>query len=218
MMVRAAPPARRLATLGLAIVGACLLAAYAWLAHRLTVDDDRSELGYLFAIVSIWAMVALAAWGGTRRWLAIGCASAAALAAWVARRWVDWDPRWIYLVQHAGIHLALGCVFGRTLLGTRTAFVTRLAALVHERVSPRLAAYTRGVTAAWTAYFFAMALASFTLFLYAPANWWSVLANFLTLPATVAMFAGEFALRRRVLPPEDRSGLWESIEAYRRRS
>jgi uncharacterized membrane protein len=81
-------------------------------------------------------------------------------------------------------------------------------------MSPALARYTRGVTLAWTIFFGAVATVSVALFFLAPRPLWSAFANLLTLPLVGAMFAAEYAVRVRVLPPEERGGLADAARAY----
>ncbi len=194
------------------------LAAYAIVSHRLIVADDRSELGYLFALASAGLMAAAAGWGLPRwRWpiaLLVTCAGA---ALWWLRERVGWDPRWLYLVQHAGVHAALGLVFARTLAAGRTPLVTGMATMLHGGPLPEpIPAYTRSVTVAWVLYFFGMALLSTVLFVAGPAQWWSWLANFLTYPAMGLMFAGEYAIRRYRFPDFRHARLLDTVRAFSR--
>lgn len=123
----------------------------------------------------------------------------------------------LYYLQHLGIHLALGILFGRSLFGPGEALATRMARTIYNGViSERKARYTRGVTIAWTLFFFANAMVSTGLFFLAPATVWSVHANLLTGPLVGLMFAGEMLCRRLSLPPEERPGLAQIVAAYRR--
>ncbi|HVL56525.1 MAG TPA: acyl carrier protein [Burkholderiaceae bacterium] len=204
---------------GIALAAAALaaLALYALLAHRLIVSADRSALAYLFAMSTLYVAAIAFAWSSRRRWGWIAAATAAFAIGWQAQQRIDWDPRWIYLVQHAGAHGALGIVFGSTLRRGVLPLVTRLALAVHGALPPAIAHHTRRVTVAWTVYFAAMTAASIGLF---AAGWmtaWSVLANFLTPPAIVALFVGEYLLRRRRFPDFAHVPLLEGVRAYARR-
>lgn len=119
-------------------------------------------------------------------------------------------------MQHLGTNLALGTLFGRSLIGNGDALVTTFAKLAHDGViSEAKARYTRQVTIAWTIFFFGSAALSTGLILFAPTVVWSVFVNLLSTPLLVLMFAGEHLIRNRVLPPEDRSSIADTIRGYR---
>lgn len=203
-----------------AIVGALatvgLLAAYAIVSHLLIVSDDRTELGYLFAIVSVGVMAAAAGWATRWRWPIALLVTLAAAGGWALRERVGWDPRWLYLLQHAGVHIALGLFFGRSLRAGRTPLITTLATVIHGTLPPHITPYTRSVTTAWTLYFFGMAGCSLLLFMAGPAGWWSVLANFLTPPAIALVFVVEYAIRRQRFPDFPHARLLDGIRAFGR--
>jgi uncharacterized membrane protein len=194
------------------------LVAYALIAHWLTISDDRSLRGYGFALGSIWLIVVAAGWASRWRWPVLVGATLAALTAWVAHQHTAWDPRWIYLIQHAGTNLWLGLLFGGTLRAGREPLVTKLATLVHGDLPPAIRLYTRKVTIAWAAYFAAMAGASLLLFFGGWAWWWSVLANFVTAPSVLLMFVVEYIVRRRSHPGFQHAGFFESFRLFGRRS
>lgn len=122
---------------------------------------------------------------------------------------------WFSFLQNIGINTVLAFVFGRTLTGRRQPLVTRIAAMVHEEMSPELNRYTRQVTLAWTLFFIACALTSIGLFYLAPIEAWSVFANILSLPLMGLMFLVENEVRKRVLPKRDQVGLLGTVRAVR---
>lgn len=128
-----------------------------------------------------------------------------------AAAWVDW----LYLIQHVGVNVALGWLFGRTLIGGRRPLVTMFAAHAHKAMTPLLLRHTRRATLAWTLFFFAMAALSVLLFFLAPIVVWSVFANILPVPLVAAMFVAENEVRKRVLPPEDQVGILAAFRAFR---
>ncbi len=93
--------------------------------------------------------------------------------------------------------------------------MTALARLVHEEMTPELLGYTRRVTAAWTAFFLAMAALSILLFAFAPIEVWSVFANLLAMPLVAVMFIVENEVRKRVLPLRDQVGILAAVRAFR---
>ncbi len=133
-----------------------------------------------------------------------------------------WTPlnnnvRWLYYIQHAGIHCALCWIFARTLGSGKTPLCTEFASWVHDDMSsPKLLWYTRQVTKAWAIFFAAMALVSTALFAYSSADVWTVFSVVLGPILTAAFFLAENLLRRHFLPPQDRVGLagtWRAIQA-----
>lgn len=124
---------------------------------------------------------------------------------------------WFGFLQSVGINAVLAFVFGRTLTGGRQPLVTRVAAMVHEEMSPELNRYTRQVTLAWTLFFIAVASTSAGLFFLAPIEAWSVFANILSLPLMGLMFLVENEVRKRTLPKRDQVGLIGTVRAIRAR-
>ncbi|MBN9426213.1 MAG: acyl carrier protein [Burkholderiales bacterium] len=199
-----------------AIAAAGVLLVYALLAHRFTITDDRSLAGYLWAAGSIGAMAAAAGWATRWRWPLLALIVLALAAGWQLRTQLTLDPKWFYLAQHAGINALLGLLFGRSLLRGRQPLVTRLALLLHQQLPAPMLAYTRSVTRAWTLFFAAMTLVSLSLYQFGPMAWWSVLANFLTLPAVALMFAVEYAIRLQRFPDFAHASLLDGIRAFNR--
>lgn len=193
-----------------------VIVAWAVAAHYTSALVDASEWGALLGLAPLVAIAAVFAWRSPRRgaMLALFAAGLGALA-------LAWDELvhnvgWLYFVQHVGTNALLGIGFGRTLLVGREPMCTRLAALVNKGcMSPALARYTRQVTLAWTIFFAVVTTLSVALFAFAPIAWWSVFANLLTMPLVAAMFVAEYALRLRVLAPEDRgSNILDAVRAY----
>lgn len=123
---------------------------------------------------------------------------------------------WLYYVQHAGIYALLALMFGRTLASGRTPLIVQFATLIKPDISPTHARYARQATVAWTVYFVATAVISSLLFFFASFESWSIFANVLGTPLLISMFVLEFAVRCRVLPPEERSTLKSGWEAWQR--
>ncbi|HZV53908.1 MAG TPA: hypothetical protein VFF82_03125 [Rhodocyclaceae bacterium] len=157
-------------------------------------DNDR--LAWLFAGILV------VAWAAGSHYL---------VATIKAGIWIDR----LYLIQHVGMNVVLGVLFGRSLLGTRTPLVTVFASRVQKVMTPELLAYTRQVTLAWTLFFVAMATLSILLYLLTPIEVWSTFANILTLPLVAAMFVVENEVRKRVLPPDDQVGILAAVRAFR---
>ncbi len=99
-------------------------------------------------------------------------------------------------LSHAFIYGSLLLLFARSLRPGRTDLVTGLATRLRGALTPAMLRYTRHVTQAWCAFFGLQLLASALLLLLAPHRVWSLFVNVLDGPSVVAMFAGEYAVRR----------------------
>lgn len=195
---------------------AVAVAAYTVTAHRAASASDPGVFEVLVIVVPAMALILLLAWRSRRRttWVSLWLVLAGGLFA--AREDLAASTRWVLLMEHVGINLALGLGFGRTLVSGSKPLVSRLAEMVHGNLSPLQARYTRGATLAWTAFFGLLALASVLLFALAPVPVWSAFVNLLTLPLVIAMFAGEYLVRVVLLPRGERAGFFEAMGAYRR--
>lgn len=201
-----------------AITTLAAMGAWAVAAHVGSAGQGNADANAALAVAPLVAAAALPLLRLPRAFAAGGLALLTGLLAalWPALRG---QVALLYYLQHLGIHLALGLLFGRSLLGPGEALATRIARSIYNgAISERKARYTRGVTVSWTVFFLANALVSTGLFLFAPAEVWSVHANLLTGPLLGLMFAGEMLCRRCLLPPEERPGLAQIVAAYRRQS
>lgn len=210
----------------------------------MTLTTVLRDLGLLLLMVAwvVAAHVGSTGWGNASFNAAVGVlpiAVAALMALWRLPQWslrvagvlalgalLAWlwpqlrhNVPLLYYLQHLGIHVALGVLFGKSLLGPGEALITRMARRIfaHE-LSARKVRYTRGVTLAWTVFFFLNALVSTLLFIWAPPAIWSIHANLLTGPLVGVMFLAEHIWRICVLPPHERPGIAAIVQAYRRES
>ena len=160
------------------------------------------------------AAAAVLAWRSRHRyaWLLL-CAALAALT-WRHVDAIGDHAVWVYFIQHAGGNAILALIFGRSLVGNRVPLCSRIAAITHVHLEPRLARYTRRVTLAWTIFFAANAGLSALLFAYAPIVLWSVFANLLAIPLVALMFAVEYVVRLRVLPDIQHVPILDGIRLY----
>ena len=202
-------PSWRLVAAGLA------LAAYALASHVLMVSaGDRP-----WAVAALLAPLVLAlagvAWQHRHAPALLACLAALAALGWVAASGQAQSINRLYVLQHAGIHFALGCAFAITLRRGTTPLVTALAARENGPMTPVKALYTRRVTAVWVGYFFAMVALSLALYAAAPWWLWSLFANLVTPVAAVALFVGEYRLRYRLHPEFERATMLQALRAYR---
>lgn len=193
---------------------ATLVVGYQLLAHRITIASEAVFWSSFGAVMPMAALFFWLAWRAPRR--------APMLALWLAlmvalvHSWHQIQPptQWLYFIQHLGVNVVLMLSMGLTLRRGQQPLCSRLAARARGGLTGQVAAYTRGVTAAWTLFFALMAVTSALLFWLAPIAVWSLFANLLTGPLVLLMFAGEYGIRVRVLPPEQRSGPLAAIRAY----
>jgi len=196
-------------------LAAAALAAYAGLSHWLMVNAaDRP-----WAVAALFGplVLAVAATGWRRRQpltLAACAAGVATLALVVWRGGVE-DVNRMYVLQHAGIHLALAWSFGLTLRPGGKALIEMMAESVHQHFSAAMRAYTRRLTFWWVLYFLGMIVVSLAIYGLAPWPWWSLFCNVLTPLAAVLFFVGEHALRYWRHPEFERVTLRTALAAYR---
>ncbi|HEV2551680.1 MAG TPA: hypothetical protein VGU20_30505 [Stellaceae bacterium] len=96
---------------------------------------------------------------------------------------------------HAFIYAGLLAVFGASLRAGREPLVTALSRRMSGAVSAERAAYTRGVTWAWCAFFAGQIVTSLALFLLAPRPVWLFFVNLLNVPLLALMFIAEHTVR-----------------------
>jgi len=124
---------------------------------------------------------------------------------------------WVYFIQNVTVNLLLGLWFGLSLTQGNEPLCTTFAGQLHPVMHPLLRWYTTRLTQVWTAFFFLMMSMSIGLFFLAPVTVWSVFANLLALPIAMLVFVIEYAVRKRILPPEDLLGPTSAFRAYRDR-
>jgi uncharacterized membrane protein len=196
----------------LAAAAAALL--YAGASHLLMTRAQDSAWSLAIVLGPLVALGCTALWRSGRRFAAL-LGIAAALLVGVRAAAGGVSPRWLYLAQHAGVHLALAASFGITLRPGAQPLISMLAERLHGGLTPALAAYTRQVTVTWVIYFLAMAATSLALFAIGDFALWSVLANLLTPIVTATMFVGEYLVRYRLHPEFERVTLQMCLRAYR---
>ena len=196
-----------------------LLLVWAVAAHRANAGHGNPELNAALALIPLLLAGALLLRPMLHR-PALAAAAAIAVLVVLAWRWpqLRQNVPALYFFQHLGAHLALGVLFGRSLLGGAEPLVTRMARHLQDgKVSPRNARYTHRVTMLWTIFFFGSALVSTLLFWLTPITVWSAYANFLTAPLVVLVIGLEHLWRLHVLPKEERPSLASVLRVYSQR-
>jgi uncharacterized membrane protein len=197
------------------VAGATAAIAYAAASHELMTRAQDSAWALAIVLGPLVLAGAAGAWASGHRVLAAIGLVAALLLALQATSGHGIPARWLYLAQHAGMHLALGAWFGSTLRRGAEPLITALARRVHGTFTPAMERYTRRLTLAWTLYFLAMVAASLGLFLAGQFAHWSLLANILTPVFTAAFFVGEYFVRYWLHPEFERVSLQQVIGAWR---
>ncbi|MFC5519471.1 hypothetical protein [Polaromonas jejuensis] len=191
---------------------------YALLSHLAAASAVHSLPGALVAMAPMLVLAFLIAWRSDRRALMLGLWLAGCTVLYAIKGWLIAHYHWVFLLEHAGTYSLLCATFGQTLQNGQTPMISRFARIVHGSLSPALVRYTRSATWAWVLYFGGIAGLSLLLFWLAPIGIWSAFAYLLGIPLLVLMFAGEYAARCCLLPPADRAGPLEAIQAYRQAS
>jgi uncharacterized membrane protein len=199
---------RRLAIVVLAL-------GYPIASHFVMLGAGDSALALAFVVGPFVVLGLAGLWRAAHRVLALAGFAVVALLGALVFVQDGLSPQWLYLGQHAGVHVALGTWFGSTLAAGRQPLISALASRLHGGLTPALAVYTRRVTVAWTAYFFGMAALSIEMFLAATFAHWSVLANLVTPVAIGTLFVGEYLLRYRLHPEFERVTMASAVRAWR---
>lgn len=124
---------------------------------------------------------------------------------------------------HAVIQASLLRLFAGSLRPGHEPLVTMMARRIHGTLRPDITAYTRHVTLAWCLFFaFQLGLSASLLAAgmtgWLPIRWWWIAVPDSCLPATLAMFVIEHAVRRRLITGFDHVGLRVVISAFRNRA
>jgi uncharacterized membrane protein len=197
-------------------VGIVLSAAFALLAHAAIIDGVPPMIGAALSLVPLTLLLAWALRRAPRRGLAVLAFAAAAIGLALGWRALEQHFTDLLFIEHAGVNLVLGVVFGRTLLAGREPLCTRFARLVHGDITVQAERYSRGVTIAWAAFFAAMFTLSCALYVTEQRAAWSMLANFVNPALVVALFVVEYALRLRMLPEQPPIGVLGGLRAFTR--
>jgi uncharacterized membrane protein len=188
--------------------------AYSVLSHYSNLNPQAHDLRTVLALAPMLTLGLVLLW----RWSgALVALLAAAAAAYLLRAfWPLFAQNFsiVYLLQQAGFYSIMAFTFGRSLRKGSMPLCTQIADKVHGPLSALELRYTRQVTVAWVIFFLGNVAANFLLFEFAPLSVWSVFVNFCSLPLILLMFAAEYAVRRRVLPQVQSSGLIATLRVY----
>lgn len=196
-------------------LGLLAIVAYAWASHWLMVHAAQEPWAVAALLGPLLLPVLGVAWRQRNYWLlGLGLVGVVALVQVVAAGGLG-DVRRLYLLQHVGMHLALGAGFAASLRAPGPALITRMAQRVHRELTPPMRAYTEALTGVWVAYFFGMAALSVAVYAWGHWETWSLLANVLTPLAIGVLLVGEHGVRYRLHPEFERVSLLETVRAFR---
>jgi len=191
-----------------------LIGAYFYLSHLSDSQPNASGLALVVGLGPLAFFGLLLAWRQTHRVLALALWAGAIGVAWNYAALLGAHLDLIDLAQDLAAYGALAFTFGRSLAPRRTPLCTEWAITVHGELSEEALRYTRRVTVAWALLFALITLTLIALYRYAPLATWLSFANFGALGLIAAMFAGEYAVRTRVLPQLATGGMLEGLRAY----
>lgn len=192
--------------------GLLAVVAYAVLSHGLMVYFAEAPWAVAALFGPLLVPCLAMAWRRGQAGLLLVCAVAALALVWFVSRGGLGDVRRLYLVQHAGTHLALGLTFFASLRGGGPSLITRMARRLHT-LTPAMEVYTAHVTRLWVGYFFAMTLLSCAVFALMSWQAWSLLANLLTPLCIAALFVGEHWARYKLHPEFERLTLAQVVQS-----
>lgn len=181
--------------------------AYPLLVHAAIVTEATAL--YAAALVLLLLMSLLGPLQRRRSW-AIGVAvlGSAALV------WASATGLAIYFLYLPTVLMnGFLCVFFmQSLAPGRTPIISFMAAKIRgEALPPILVRYTRRLTAFWAGFFALMGLISVVLAIGASDEAWSLFTNFISYGIVLAVFAGEFFLRRLIVPEAEHTSVRDYI-------
>jgi len=168
--------------------------SYPFLVHYLVVTEQ-----YLIAGIYIIALLLLIAAQNLLqgyKWLAVGLLLLSVVISTV----LIYQTQLVVFLPPVLIPLALAYVFGKTLIGKQTAFITTLAQKI--RTTPLVAEekkYTRFITYLWVLFFLFLAIESVVVAFAYNMETWSYITNFLNYILVLIFAMFEYLLRRIIL-------------------
>ena len=192
-----------------------LAVTYPFLAHyALAADSDAALVASVVVLLAAMLLPGLAR--GSRVAIVVAFAAVLGLVALVRADLVHL----VLFVPPVAITAGLASLFGHSLRGGHTPLIQKLVLAIHPPDSPDLPdvlVYTRRLTAIWATLLGLLAAVNFVLALIArpggvldtlgidarvsvSIETWSLFANFIGYAAIAALFAIEYAIRKRVFP------------------
>ena len=130
----------------------------------------------------------------------------------IGNRWV---ASWLFYVPPVLIYLVLLTTFGITLRHGREPLIARFARMEQGPLTAELSGYTRALTQLWCVFFAVMATISVGLAWWTSLSLWSLFTHLISYLLLGALFAGEYAYRRKRFPQYQHASLWQLIRNIR---
>ena len=188
--------------------------AYSVLSHYSNLNPQAYDLRTLLALAPMLTLGLVLLWRWSGALVALLGAAATAFLLRACWPLLAQNFSVVYLLQQAGFYSIMAFTFGRSLRTGSVPLCTLFADKVHGPLTAPELRYTRQVTFAWAVFFLLNVAVNFLLFEFAPLRVWSLFVNFCSLPLILLMFAAEYAVRRRVLPQVQGSGLIATMRVY----
>ena len=196
---------RRLRWIG----GAGALLGYAALSQYSAspANPYAQRIGAALAIAPVLLAGLVLLWLWT--WRLTALALAALASELLYRNWpiLERNFEWLDLAQQCGIYGLVAVVFVRSLLANRVPVCTQLANQMYGTLTAVEIEYTRRATAAWAAFYILLTLAILALFFTLPQPAWYLFVNFATWGLMLIAGVADHAIRRRMLPRHEQSGI-----------
>lgn len=196
---------RRLRWIG----GAAALLGYAALSQYSAspANPHAQSVGAALAIAPVLLVALVLLWLWT--WRLTALALAALAGELLYRNWpiLERNFEWLDLAQQCGIYGLVAVVFVRSLLANRVPVCTQLASQMYGTLTAVEIEYTRRATAAWAAFYILLTLATLGLFFTLSQPGWYLFVNFATWGLMLIAGIVDHAIRRRILPRHERSGI-----------
>ncbi|MBV8679513.1 MAG: hypothetical protein JO338_03595 [Aquitalea sp.] len=203
-------------TLRLAVL-ALLALLYVLLDYMASSSPQPPAYAVLLGAAPLTLGVLGACWNSSFRWPALLLCLSGLLAIVLNLDALLAHAAWFYLMQHVGIMVGLGIMFGRTLGAHEDALCSRIARIaIAQPLDAAYFHYTWKVTLAWTLYFAISAMLSLSLFALAPLAYWALFAAVLTPVSLGLMFGGEYLIRQFALPDSPPFSIAQTIQSYRK--
>lgn len=170
------------------------IVSYPFVIHYLVLNEYYQQASFYILTVVFLLVVQNIIQG--HKWLAfilIVLTLSFAITLWL-------DSKMVVFLPPILIPIALAYIFGKTLIGNNTAFITVLAQKIRNTdIGEREIKYTRNVTKIWFLFFIICIIEAILLAYFADVATWSFFTNFVNYILIAALFIIEYSVRRIVL-------------------
>lgn len=168
--------------------------SYPFLVHYLVVIEQYLLAGVY--VIALLLMIALQNFLQNDKWLAMGLLLLSLLIGMI----LIYKAQLVVFLPPVLIPLALAYVFGKTLMGGQTAFITSIAQKIRTTpLAEKEKKYTRFITYMWVLFFLFLSIESMLVAFFYDMETWSYITNFLNYILVVLFVMFEYLLRRIIL-------------------